>query len=119
MTFSFAGAGRPRHGSLLDGVRHIIGQHGYRLNEPKTAFLRPHHRQVVTSVVVNRKPALPRATRRRLRAIRHRLRTGREATLTPAQLEGWQTYQTMIERHREPAGVPTLRCADSRESAAP
>ena len=44
--------------------------------------------------------ATPSWTQRWLRAVAHRLRTGREATLTRAQLEGWHGLVAMIERQR-------------------
>ena len=44
--------------------------------------MRRHQRQGVTGLVVNAKVQLPRALRRRLRAIEHHLRMGRPATLT-------------------------------------
>lgn len=52
---------------------------------------------------MNERVALPRRTRRRLRAIRHRLATGRTATLTEAQLAGWDALAAMIEKQREGA----------------
>jgi hypothetical protein len=47
-------------------------------------------------LVVNQKIQLPRTTRRRLRAIEHHLRTGRTATLSSAQLQGWNALRSMI-----------------------
>ena len=64
---------------------------------------RRHQRQVVTGLVVNARPQLPRALRRRLRAVEHRLRTGRAATLTPEQLDGWRALEAMIEKQCRPA----------------
>jgi hypothetical protein len=46
--------------------------------------------------VVNAGVRLPRATRRWLRAVEHHLRTGRPATLTPAQIAGWHALRHMV-----------------------
>ncbi|MEL7237820.1 MAG: hypothetical protein AAGK78_03080, partial [Planctomycetota bacterium] len=53
---------------------------------------------LVCGLVINDTPNLPRETRRRLRAIRHRLATTGEATLTPDQLAGWTAFEHMIAR---------------------
>ena len=50
-----------------------------------------------------RAAAIARALRRRLRAVEHRLRTGRAATLTPEQLDGWRALEAMIEKQCRPA----------------
>lgn len=96
----------PRHDRAL--VRQIIGnasrivrEEGYALHaRKKRAVLRPHHRQLVTGLVVNKAVSLPRARRRWLRAVEHRLATGQEATITEAQLQGWKSLQRMIETQR-------------------
>jgi RNA-directed DNA polymerase len=62
----------------------------------KLRILRHHQQQRVTGLVVNHQVQLPRKTRRWLRAIEHRLRSGREATLSPEQLAGWRALQQMI-----------------------
>jgi RNA-directed DNA polymerase len=63
----------------------------------KLRILRAHQQQRVTGLVVNHKVHLPKSKRRLLRAIEHRLRTGREATLTETQMKGWRALQEMIE----------------------
>ncbi len=68
----------------------------------KLRICRRRHRQLVTGLVVNDRPNLPRATRRRLRAIEHHLKNGRTATLTPEQLAGWQAMQAMIAAQGAP-----------------
>jgi RNA-directed DNA polymerase len=78
---------------------------GYRLHGiRKTRVRRRHQRQLVTGLVVNRKVALPREIRRLLRSARHRVATGRTATLTPEQLRGWAALESMVRVHG--AGVP-------------
>jgi hypothetical protein len=68
----------------------------------KLHIRRQHDRQQVTGLVVNERLNLPRSVRRRLRAIEHHLRTGRTATLTPAQLTGWKALQAMIAKPSAP-----------------
>ncbi|HEX6183488.1 MAG TPA: hypothetical protein VFZ44_06215, partial [Pyrinomonadaceae bacterium] len=84
----------------------VLRDEGYRLHtERKLRLLRPHTRQTVAGLVVNERVALPRATRRWLRAVEHHAATGRETTLTPAQLQGWRALRHMVEeqsKSREP-----------------
>ena len=56
-------------------VRHLAQEEGFAVNEKKSRVLRRNTAQVVTGVVVNAKPSLPRKQLRRLRAILHRART--------------------------------------------
>lgn len=83
---------RARH-----AAREAFGRRGYRLHvRKKTSVRRRHQRQVVCGLVVNEKVSLPRETRRRLRAVRHHLERGLPATLTSAQLRGWDAYASMV-----------------------
>jgi RNA-directed DNA polymerase len=66
----------------------------------KLRVRRRHQQQLVTGLVVNEGVRLPRRTRRWLRAVRHHLSTGREATLSPDQLGGWEAFRWSIERPR-------------------
>ncbi len=78
-------------------VRKAFSRRGYRLHgKEKSSVRRRHQRQVVTGLVVNRHVALPRATRRLLRAARHRAATGGQATLTAEQLRGWEAFEAMV-----------------------
>jgi RNA-directed DNA polymerase len=52
----------------------IVKDEGFRLNKAKTRFSRKGNRQVVTGLVVNQRPNVPRARVRRLRAILHNCR---------------------------------------------
>ena len=86
---------------MLQFARGTCRAYGYRLHgRDKTRFVRRHRRQLVCGLVVNDRPNLPRETRRRLRAARHRQATGRPATLTPEQLAGWGAYESMVETPR-------------------
>jgi retron-type reverse transcriptase len=59
-------------GYLLARIRHIAQDEGFTVNESKTRVQRQSSRQMVTGVVVNHHPNVPRKTVRRLRAILHR-----------------------------------------------
>lgn len=69
---------------------------GYQLHHRKTRILRRHQRQSVTGLNVNTKVSLPRELRRKLRAARHRLEQGQDATWTAEQLEGYAALESMI-----------------------
>lgn len=56
---------------ILPFVEKVLGQLGYKLNRKKTNVYRRGRRQMVTGLVVNEKPNLPRSIRRRLRAAVH------------------------------------------------
>ncbi len=82
---------------LIVSVRNILSKYGYELHVKRKLFVRgKFQQQKVTGLIVNEKVNLPRETRRRLRAIRHHIETGREATLTPEQLAGWDALENMI-----------------------
>jgi retron-type reverse transcriptase len=86
-----------RINDIIHAVKDIVRDEGYVLHtDKKLRIARRHDRQLVTGIVVNDKPNLPRSTRRRLRAIEHRLRTRGQATLTAEQLAGWRALQKMI-----------------------
>ncbi|MDP6634482.1 MAG: reverse transcriptase domain-containing protein [Phycisphaerae bacterium] len=80
----------------------IVDEYGYRLHRRrKLSIRREHQQQLVTGLVVNEKPSLPRKMRRKLRAIRHHIETGRPATMTPEQLAGWDALEQMIRTQRQ------------------
>lgn len=98
MTFSFDADEHESIVSVIQTAKKALGEEGYRLHtERKLRVLRPHMRQTVAGLVVNRRVALPRETRRLLRAVEHRASTGRGPTLTPAQLQGWRALAHMVE----------------------
>jgi uncharacterized protein (TIGR03067 family) len=105
ITFSFAVDDRDRIRYLLRFVRRAAAAEGYRLHARKKLHIRRQHQQQrVTGLVVNAGVHLPRRTRRWLRAVEHRLRTGRPATLNPQQLAGWRALCDMISRQGGAAG---------------
>ena len=76
-----------------------LGRRGYTMHvRRKLSVRRAYQRQVVTGLVVNVKVALPRHLRRKLRAARHHLATGRPATWTAEQLEGWGAFESMVRK---------------------
>jgi len=97
MTFSFADGKHEPLVSLIRTVKKILREEGYELHtRKKLQIRRRNQKQLVSGLVVNERVALPRATRRRLRAIEHRAAQGLETTLTHAQLEGWRALRMMI-----------------------
>jgi retron-type reverse transcriptase len=61
---------------ILPFVRRVLGELGYSLKEKKVNIFRKGRRQVVTGLVVNETPNLPRRRRRQLRAAVHRRLNG-------------------------------------------
>jgi retron-type reverse transcriptase len=97
ITFSFP-KDYPRHvRGVIQKTRRILKGLGYTLNHSKIRILRAHQRQTVTGLVVNDRVRISRRQRRLLRAVEHHLRTGRDATLTASQLEGWQAFIRMVD----------------------
>ncbi len=80
--------------SLGRVVRNVIEQLGYRINERKTRIYRKGNRQIVTGLVVNDTPNLPRETRRNLRAAVHHWATTGEASWKNAPM-----METMLRGH--------------------
>jgi retron-type reverse transcriptase len=74
LVFSHSGPEAPV-GSLLATLRRIITAEGFRVNEEKTAVMRPQHRQAVTGLVVNEVPRVSRRDLRRFRAFLHHCET--------------------------------------------
>lgn len=110
LTFSADGVAMGQTGRLLTGLRFIVGEENFTVNEKKTRVQRPKSRQTVTGIVVNRHPNVPRETVRRLRAILHRAKTEGLAAQNREEhphFEGWVrgmiAYVAMVnaERGRE------------------
>lgn len=79
-------------------VRRVCRRHGYTVHtKGKLRIVRRHQQQRVTGLVVNDRVALPRAKRRWLRAVEHRLKTAGRASLTAEQLAGYKALQHMID----------------------
>lgn len=102
LIFSFARDDRQFIRGVIRRVRRILFQNGYLMHSrPKLKWMRRHQAQLITGLVVNEKVQLPRKVRRWLRAVEHHLKTGRQATLTPAELAGWQALQQMIRQQSD------------------
>lgn len=83
-------------------TKKVLSEYGYKLHTKKKLNIRRRHQQQkVTGLVVNDRLALPRKTRHWLRAVRHHLETGKPASLTPAQLAGWQALRSMIQKQAD------------------
>ena len=106
MSFSWKEDRREQTGHLIGLVGSILEEEGYHLHRnKKLRIMRGNNRQVVTGLVVNKQVNLPRKTRRWLRAVEHRRQSGRHASLTAEQLDGWQSLVRMIEKQRRvPSG---------------
>jgi hypothetical protein len=66
----------------------------------KVRVLRPHQRQTATGLVVNRAVNLPRAVRRRIRAMQHHERLGRLDAAGLRRLRGLEALAQMVLRQR-------------------
>jgi RNA-directed DNA polymerase len=75
ITFSGDDELNPKVGYLMARVRHIAEAEGFTVNEAKSRVLRRNAAQVVTGLVVNDRPGVPREEVRRLRAILHRAKS--------------------------------------------
>lgn len=114
LTFSRPPGGGDGTGALLARVRHIVTEEGLNLHPEKRSIRRSSRRQLVTGLVVNAHPAVPRTEVRRLRAILHdAAQTGLEAQNREkrenfqAWLEGRIAYVSMVD----PAKGERLRAA--------
>ena len=87
---------------LTQVVRRILKSYGYTMHGgEKLKILRRNQRQQVLGLVVNEKTALPRKTRRWLRAVRHHASVGKPTSLTKEQLSGWESLLRMVETQRD------------------
>jgi RNA-directed DNA polymerase len=109
ITFSFPKDYPKKMRGVCQLVKQLVNKHGYELQKKKSHTLRRHQRQVVTGLVVNDKVQLSRARRRQLRAIEHRLRSNRRATMSEAQFAGWQALQKMIQKQVAAAAAETVK----------
>lgn len=79
---AFSGSGDPRQ--LLEDIKVHVAAEGFHLARNKSRIMPRYRRQSVTGLVVNEKVALPKPKRRILRAMQHRLDTGR---IEPSELQ--------------------------------
>jgi len=83
---------------LLARTRHIAEDEGFAMNEKKIRVQRRNTAQIVTGIVVNEKASVPRAERRRVRAMAHRAKTKGGVDLNV--LHGWLAYIAMVDPER-------------------
>jgi RNA-directed DNA polymerase len=122
ITLSLPGLGRnkrlrPHHGprasgrpsrplgpgrSLITLVGEIIRAEGFTIQRRKRVRIqRAHQRQTATGLVVNRQVAVPRATRRLVRAMQHRARLGKLDAAGQNRLKGLEGWLVMVASQRE------------------
>ena len=83
-------------------IRRVIEDEGFKIQMKKKVRLqRPHQRQTATGLVVNIAVNLPRAVRRRIRAMQQHERKGLLDTAAKNRLRGWEALAAMISRQRE------------------
>jgi retron-type reverse transcriptase len=114
LTFSAASRKRDAVAMLLARVRHVVEEEGFAINANKGRIQRSGRRQLVTGIVVNQKPSVPREEVRLLRSILHHAKTtGLEAQnregipYFEAHLRGRIAYVHMVD----PARAAKLRAA--------
>jgi RNA-directed DNA polymerase len=104
LTFSAAAGHREKVGYLIARIRHIAEDEGFIIQRTKTRVQRAEQRQVVTGLVVNSKPAVPRTLVRRIRSILHHAKSEGLAAQNREQhphfehwLDGMIAYISMVK----------------------
>jgi hypothetical protein len=101
LTFSFPEYS-PRTRRVVAHIHAVLEEEGYRIQmKKKVRVQRAHQRQTAIGLVVNRVVNLPRAARRKLRAMRHHAQTGRLPSTERGRLQGWEALTKMVERQRD------------------
>ena len=101
ITISFDLTRGRRVRGVIQVARRILRSYGYTMHGGrKLKVLRRHQQQSVLGLVVNSKVALPRKTRRWLRAVRHNRSVGKPISLSDQQLNGWEAFALMVEKQR-------------------
>lgn len=86
---------------LLSTIRRIIESEGFTIQmKKKVRVQRPHQRQTATGLVINRTVNLPRAVRRRVRAMQHRRQLSLLDATSLARLRGWEALLQMVAHQR-------------------
>lgn len=95
---------RPASRRLLTSIKRILRQEGFRIQmKKKVRVQRAHQQQTATGLVVNREVNLPRALRRRIRAMRHRSHAGRLSKDEQQRLRGLEAFARMVATQRKGA----------------
>ncbi|HEY1811367.1 MAG TPA: reverse transcriptase family protein [Kofleriaceae bacterium] len=106
LTFSFAKPPEIRIGRFLWWIDAICDQEGFLERPDKRRVLRPKHQQRVTGIVVNEAVHVPRADKKRFRAIVHNCRKhgidsqAKGRNDFRAYLAGYAAYLHMVEPER-------------------
>lgn len=101
LTFSLAVDDPIKARKIVSGVRSILAEQGFELNEKanKLNILRGHQAQQVCGITLNSgKPTISKKQRRLVRAARHALENGRQASMSLASVEGWEGYIAHVGR---------------------
>ena len=127
LSFSASGEATRHIAYVMDRVRRIALEEDFAINESKTRVLRQNTAQLVTGVVVNERPGVPRTVVRRVLALLPGARkTGlaaqnREARLNfESWLEGTIAFISMVNPQQgEPlrAALAKVRAIESAEQA--
>ena len=84
------------------GFANHLEEEGFQIQmRKKVRVQRPHQRQTATGLVVNRVVNLPRAVRRRIRAMRHHEKLATLDAAARKRLRGLESLQPMIEKQRQ------------------
>jgi len=87
-------------------IKKLVESEGFKLSEKKTRLSRRNSAQLVTGIVVNERPNLPRQERRRLRAMFHNAYKDDERFACNRRLlEGYLAYLNMVS----PSGKDTSK----------
>jgi len=87
--------------TIGSALARVLAEHGVKVNESKTRLQTARQRQVVTGVVVNKRPNVTRRFRQNIRAVLHRCEVdGLAATET--------AFHTKYDRKQRRGGSPAL-----------
>src|SRR5262245_7883596 len=96
ITISFPKDYPQRIRNTIQLIKHLTKPQGLEVHDrKKLLILQRHQQQRMTSIVINEKMQLPRRVQRTLRAIDHRLKTGKKTTMTRAQLAEMRAFEAM------------------------
>ena len=101
LTFSLVEDDPIKARKIVNGVRSMLAEQGFELNEKpnKLKILRGHQAQQVCGITLNSgKPTISKKQRRLVRAARHALENGRQASMSLASVEGWEGYIAHVGR---------------------
>jgi hypothetical protein len=121
---TFSGGNEAR--DVIPFVKDLLAQLGLVMDEKKLNFFRRGRRQIVTGLVVNETPNLPRRLRRRLRAAAHQRVQGKDAhwqgkPMDDTQLAGRIAFLGLVrpeEARRLRSQIPVAPCSRSPRSDA-